>query len=221
MIKRLFCLVCSTSLIIILASMPGSAQILLMEDFNDGIADQFTPLDPAWEVVDGEYHVHTEIFNHYAMTLAGDISWQDYVMEFDVLGEGSPDQMFFVRMQDASNFYEINVRTDPWGDAHLFKWVNGVQYFLYSTPISNASAQWNHFKVVPSADEIGLSVNGQFVFSYRDTDSPWLSGGVALVGHCGFTPPYQDIYFDNILVTSFDVIANDDVTWGRVKSLYR
>lgn len=216
--QPLVLLVLLTELIL---SVPAAAQLLLMENFNDGVADLFIPIDPSWQVVDGVYQVHTEVFNHYALAMAGNCSWRDYVFEFDIMTEGSPDQVFFVRMQDADNFYEINVRGNPWGDAYLFKWVDGIQHFLYSAPFSNEYAQWNHMKVVVSANEIGVVLGNDVVFTYADTDSPWLCGGIGLVGHCGFTPPYQDAHYDNVLVTAFDSIPNESVTWAEIKNIYR
>jgi hypothetical protein len=195
-------------------------EVLLFEDFEDGVADEVEPQDDLWEVVEGVYHCHATGYNYYSKSLAGSEAWTDYVFECDIRVEGSISQMVFVRLQDLGNFYEINVRGDPYNDVLLFKWIDGIQHFLHSAPFANQTGTWKHYTIRAIGHEITVEFDGNELLSYTDQADPFLSGRISLVCHTGGEIQWQDAYFDNVLVY-VPVIDMETSSWGAVKSLYR
>ena len=68
----------SLGMLTLLVAGSASATTLLQEDFNDGVADGFTPLSGDWYVEGGSYHCLVEGTNLAYSTFAGDSSWTDY-----------------------------------------------------------------------------------------------------------------------------------------------
>jgi hypothetical protein len=86
------------------------ADFLLVEDFNDNVADDFVPVSTGWEVVDGVYRCDAIDFGGFFLSMAGDCSWGNYSVDCDIKVEGSINQVLAFRVQDANNFYDINLR---------------------------------------------------------------------------------------------------------------
>ena len=197
------------------------AQTMLYEDFEDGLADAFSPTDGFWSVVDGKYVCDAQGYEYYSRSYAGDCSWYDYTLEFDIRVDaaGSINHMVFVRTESQGNHYEINVRGAPWNDIYLIKWAYGAQYeYLASAPIPNDAGEWHHYRIVLYGPYIQVEFDQTELFLYEDTADPYLCGGFALVGYSG-SRGWQHAEYDNVSVSA-QAVRTADSSWSRIKTLY-
>ncbi len=201
-------------------SLPARGQDLLWEDFEDGVADGFTVQSGAWEVVDGAYHVHSQGFEVFLVSVAGAAEWTDYHVECDLKALGSVNQSVRFRVQDPLNWYVVNVRGAPYNDALLAKMVNGVKTVIAAQPFPNVNGVWHHFTIDVTRPNVRFMCDATPLLDFTDTDSPFLEGGIALESLSGGVIQWQDMYFDNVLVR-VQVVPVERATWGDVKSGYR
>jgi hypothetical protein len=173
---------------------------LLAEDFEDGVADDFTPLSGSWQVVDGVYNGYVQGYDVSVVSAAGESWWSDYRLEADIKVSGSLNHVVAFRLQDASNYYFFNVRPAPWSDAHLHRVENGIRHDLATVSYSSQVDLWHHVMIEVGGPLIRCSFDGDQLFEYWDDDSPNLNGKIGLVAHAGGNIQYQNAYFDNVVV---------------------
>jgi len=207
-------------LLLLLSALPALGQTLFWEDFEDGVADGFTVLAGGWEVVDGTYHVRNDGFEVYLASIAGSAEWSDYHFECDLRAVGSINQHVRFRMQDANNYYEVNVRANPYNDAKLQKVVNGSRSILATTSFPNANDEWHHFSIDVTGPDVLFKCDSTVLFNYFDANSPFLNGYIALASYSGGVVQWQDMYFDNVLIQVF-AVPTSTATWSDVKTLYK
>lgn len=199
---------------------PIMAQDLLYEDFEDGIAEAFQPQDSFWEVSEGVYQCNVEGYEYLSKSIAGDGSWSDYSFECDLQVEGAFSQIVLVRLVDPDNFYQIDVRGEPWNDANLFKWVDGVQQHLLTVNYNSTTGVWHHYRIDLWQNQIRVEFDGEEIFTVEDTSDPFLYGGIGLAGYTGGVIQWQQAKFDNVIVSTI-TSSTENNTWGELKALYR
>lgn len=197
-----------------------SGQILLVEDFDDGVADGFTPLSGAWEVVGGEYLAHIEGPGVYGRCAAGEESWQNYQFECDLKIFGSINHVLRFRVSSSGSGYELNIRAEPYFDAYLYKWIDGNRYEIAWLPFHhNESEVWHRFEIQALVDHLVVRMDEELLFDLVDTNEAILNGGIELIVFSGGVIQWQDAYYDNVLVTALTTAVADGA-WSGVKALY-
>jgi len=211
-----------TLLLILMIPSSLLAMDLLDWNFDDGTMGPFTPLGQGWEVTDGTLHCYTEGFATFSSVLAGEPYWTDYTVAFDVRAEGSVNQTVRFRVADFQDYYEINVRTSPLSDVVLGRMDYYGYQILASAPLETQLGEWHHIEVDITDFKTTVRVDGYEAFTHIDHDQPQelVSGSIALVCLSGGNVLWQDIWFDNVTVSS-QVVAVEAVCWSGVKELFR
>ena len=199
----------------------ASAEILLWEDFEDGVADGFVEIDPYWSVLDGAYRCYVYGANTFTLSAAGDGTWSDYSVDCDIRASGSINQVVAFRLQDRHNFYDLNLRADPYNDVVLSKVVGGSDAWNRFAPLPNTIGEWHHLHVSCEGNRIKVGIDGESLFDHYDETNPYLVGGIAVAGYAGGSIPLQIAWYDNVLVEGVAPIATSESSWDHVKSLYR
>jgi hypothetical protein len=176
---------------------------LLSDDFEDGIADGWTPNLPAqWTVATDAgnkcYKFDAAWPNNGGVSTAGSASWTNYTLMADVKVPVLPDwteTCFYVRYVDSDNYYRLLVEArGGYRRYQLQKRVGGgtVANLGSSVTVTFAANTWY---------VVSLAVNGNMLTAYLDdvvilqqTDSSLASGKIAVGSNS------QDPLFDNILV---------------------
>lgn len=195
--------------------------VLLQEDFDDGVADGFTVLDPIWTVVDGTYLCRIEGASQFSLSSAGDHSWGDYRVRCDLKVSGSLNQVLVFRLQDRYNFYDVNLRGYPFDDVVLTKVVQGRDTWHASAYAANSIGYWHTLAVEVEQNRIGIEVDGVPLIEHVDDTDPYLTGGIAVCGYAGGEITWQNARFDNVIVEKTDAVATDETRWDQLKALYR
>lgn len=214
---------CIPAIFFALVSSNSLGQMLLFEDFEDGVADAFTPLDGNWRVTEGVYECRSENdgFDYFSISIGGASDLTDYSAECDVRVLGSVNQVLGFRFQDPANFYDLNVRGEPYHDVVFSKVVNGSNFFSRSWPFVNSIGESHHISIHAVGSQFSFEVDGRFIGQSKDDHDPFLTGGIALIGFTGGIVGWQTAYFDNVAVYATDVVANELSSWSNVKVLFR
>jgi hypothetical protein len=209
-------------LLLAMLATTAHAADLLDWDFDDGTDGPFHALGPGWEVVDGTYHCYTEGFATFSSSIAGDPGWMDYIATFDVRASGGANHVFRFRVSDFQDYYELNLRGDPFHDVTLGRmdYLGYAFLTIVETPI--ALGEWHHVEVMVEDYTIIVTVDGAAVLTYTDTERPAAlrSGSIALVSLSGGEVFWQDVWFDNVRVTT-TVVPVESSTLSDVKQLFR
>lgn len=225
----------SLGMLTLLVAGSASATTLLQEDFNDGVADGFTPLSGDWYVEGGSYHCLVEGTNLAYSTFAGDSSWTDYDFRGRVRVDGGVANILRFRSdglisRGQGNGYELDVRYGTYRDVWLFSWVNGTRRFLSShDQVAFLAGPWHDFEIYCQGSQIVVYWDGENILTYNDSGSANLSGGVELMAYIGGDTDHQLASYDDIVVeasttTGVDVAQEDfpvlQSNWSALKALY-
>ncbi len=164
--------------------------ILLEEDFDDGIAQGFGDEVGSWRVVDGRYTATTEI---HRFSTFGDPRWKDYILEADFIN--ARDGGLLARAQDHNNAVALMVRPTwnviYWQIREEGRW--GAWYEPKN--LDHTPGEDLHVKVEVRGDELEAYVNGTLKTSLSWKGFP--EGKIALyLSHEGGQ------YWDNVVVIS-------------------
>jgi len=178
---------------------------LFCDDFEDGVITEWQVLTGSctWIESNGILSTSNTGQEQWCLQTIGDQSWNNYVFEAKVRGNSGVDKVLVFRVQDANNYYAVNLRSD-WGgfDEITFdKMVNGV----YNADIVTAgypseNGIWYHLQVACADNSFKVYVDDALVLEYTDNDNPYYTGGIGvacwtgLEGNC-------DISFDDVAVT--------------------
>ncbi len=206
--------------LLVLAAGSAAGQVLLAEDFDDGVADGFTPLSGDWEVVSGEYVGSVEGYEVFGFSAAGGPEWMDYRIELDLRVLGSINHVLRFRFTEPGEGYELNVRASPHNDVFLYKWSGGVHVLLASADIGYTEPGFeHHFQIELLGNRIVVFFDREAVFDLVDAYDPILAGGIQLGSFSGGAVQWQNAHYDNVLVEAF-VIPAAGLSWSSLRRLY-
>jgi hypothetical protein len=179
--------------------------VLFQDDFSDTSSgwDKVSVDDGVTDYADGAYRIYVNTANTDVWSNPG-LSFSDVRVEVDatkVDGADDNDYGVICRYQDSENFYFFVISSD--GYYGIGKVLAGKQQLIGvdSMPPSEAIRQGNdtnHLQAECVGSALSLSVNGQAVAQYDDTD--FTSGDVGLIAG-SFDSAGVDIHFDNFVVS--------------------
>jgi len=176
-------------------------EILLWEDFNDGIAQCFGNEVGSWEVIDGKYTARTGIFRF--STVNKSMSSNDYILEADFIN--AKDGGLLVRAQDSNRGIALIVRPTHndiywaeicWAKGKGRGW--GARHEVKT--LGHKPGEDLHVKVEVRGEEFKAYVNGEIKTVFESAKFP--KQKIALYLY------YQsDQYWDNVVVRSLSPLT--------------
>ena len=208
-------------LVFLLLPIVAGSQELLDWNFDDGTMGPFTPLGPGWEVVDGSLYCHAEGYAFFSSVLAGDPDWSDYTVAADVRAEGGVNHMLRFRVSDFQDYYEVNLRAEPFNDLVLGRMDFLGWRSLASVAINTELGVWHRIEVMVEDFTMSVRIDGVNVLTFDDPERPeeLRNGSIALVCLSGGYTFWQDIWFDNVTVGTMTVPVVT-TSWTGVKNLF-
>lgn len=206
----------------ILVSLPITAGAYLFEeDFEDGVADGFSPVGPGWEVSSGTYNCETTGFEIYSSSLFGDPYWGDVIISFDIKSVDSVNHLLRFRINDFEDFYIVNLRSAPWNDVTIQRTMNTNVTLIGAAYAGFDNDVWHHVEVVLNGFQFEVYLDGEMVLLTQDYEMPdrLYTGQCAVVGYSGGVAMHQIVSYDNVVVMS-SVVAVEQVTLSSVKALF-
>lgn len=175
--------------------------VLFWDDFQDksASATKWTPMGGLWEITDGKYFCSVGGTYKSAVSVAGDVSWQDFIYTLDVMGTEGVDKAVFFRYRDDKNTYAITIRSDPYNDISLGKGRNGNDILLQQAALGNRNGVWYSINITVIANVIKVYVNNDLYISYLDDSLPILNGRIGVGVWTGATGNTTN-HFDNVRV---------------------
>jgi len=183
---------------------------LFCDDFEDGVMTEWQTLRDdleicAWSEADGILSSYiTGQKWHWCIQTVGDQSWENYIFEADVKGNTGVDKVLVFRVQDAENFYAVNLRSDYPSpiDEVTFDKMAGNTYTadIVTAAYPSENGQWYRLKITCVENSFKVYVEDALVLEYTDNHNPYYSGGIGLARWTGIEGDC-DIAFDNVTVT--------------------
>lgn len=140
----------------------------------------------------------------HSFLYAGDSSWVDYAVDFDVCGMRGVDKGCAVRVVPGKKGLGIDLRGPGYDDLKLY--VN--QFPVGSARVANPNGTWHHLRIeIRGRDRCKVVVDGDVVLDHRLRPAAPSRGGIALsaytggVGHC-------TVYYDNVVVMPLESSAS-------------
>ncbi len=169
------------------------SEILLQEDFDDGIAQGFGNEIGDWKVIDGKYTATRGIFRFSTIC---DLDWTDYSLEADFIK--AKDGGFLIRAKNDDNGIVLVVRPSRndiywaevcWTEGKTRDW--GARYEVRA--LGYKSGQDLHVKVEAIGNEFKAYVNGEIKTVFKSAEFSEPKVALYLYHQSGQ-------YWDNIVV---------------------
>lgn len=199
----------------------AAGAVVFEENFDDGVADGFTPIGPGWEVSGGTYNCETTGFEIFSSSVFGDPLWGDVSIAFDIKSVDSVNHLLRFRVNDFADYYIVNLRSDPWNDVHLERVMNTVNQPIAIGSANFANGIWHHVEVALSGFRFEVYLDDQLVLLAQDDEMPdrLRTGQCAVVSYSGGVIEHQYVSYDNVLVLD-GVVAVEPWTLSSVKALF-
>ena len=199
----------------------AAGAFLFEEDFEDGVADGFSPVGPGWEVSGGTYNCETTGFEIYSSSLFGDPFWGDVRIAFDIKSVDSVNHLLRFRVNDFEDFYIVNLRSAPWNDVAVQRTTNTNVTLIGTAYADFENAVWHHVEVVLTGFLFEIYLDGALVLLAEDYEMPerLSTGQCAVVSYSGGVAMHQYVSYDNVVVMD-QPVAVEQVTLSAVKALF-
>jgi hypothetical protein len=170
------------------------SQILLQEDFDDGIAQGFGNEIGDWKVIDGKYTARRGIFRFSTIC---DLDWTDYSLEADFIK--AKDGGFLIRARNDDNGIILVVRPSHndiywaevcWTEGKTRGW-GAARHEVRA--LGYKSGQDLHVKVEVIGNEFKAYVNGEIKTVFKSAEFPEPKVALYLYHQSGQ-------YWDNVVV---------------------
>lgn len=147
---------------------------------------QFTYLRGDWHLEDGE--LSGSCTGEPAECYSGDLNWQDYRFEAEVIPKQGHNHHVQFRVQGGIRSYAVGLAPD--NQVALYKNENGYR-LLASVPF-----EWKHgvtYKMSVAAvhNKFIVSIQGQFLFDYIDRERPYTYGAIGFSNFHGSLTHYK------------------------------
>ena len=151
----------------------------------------------AWSVRDGMLRGELpDVKQAHSFLTAGDSTWTDYAVDFDVCGMRGVDKGLGVRVKDKHGL-GIDLRGPPHND--VLAYLNRLP--VGSGKVVNANGEWHHVRVEVWGSHYRVSVDGHAVAEkHLLVKRPAHEGGIALAAYAGGVAECT-VYYDNVVVT--------------------
>lgn len=187
------------------AALPSGAT-LFQDDFESGVADSWTATDPAdWQVAAGNGSDPTAVyqrsgaFTPSSVSIAGDPSWDDVVMEarinVNAFADSSASTLAGIcaRVSLPSDYYLLALRGD--GRVDLRRVSSYVETILATTSTAVITADtWYTVRLSAVGSNLEAYLNGRLILSASDATYP--------SGEIGLQTDNAAAQFDDVLVTT-------------------
>jgi len=175
------------------------AEAMFVDDFTSGDLEHWTA-DRAsvWSVRDGMLRaVLPDGKQLHSFLYAGDASWTDYAIDFDVCGMRGVDKGCAIRVQPGKRGLGIDLRGPGYDDLRLYV----TQFPVGSAAFSNPNGIWHHVRIeIRGRDRCKVAIDGQCVLDHRIRPPAPAGGGIALSAYTGGVGNCT-VYYDNVAVT--------------------
>lgn len=170
------------------------SEILLQEDFDDGIAQGFGNEIGDWKVIDGKYTARRGIFRFSTIC---DLDWTDYSLEADFIK--AKDGGFLIRARNDDNGIILVVRPSHndiywaevcWTEGKTRGW-GAARHEVRA--LGYKSGQDLHVKVEVIGNEFKAYVNGEIKTVFKSAEFPEPKVALYLYHQSGQ-------YWDNVVV---------------------
>lgn len=174
---------------------------LFVDEFSDAHLDGWTAdRTGIWTVRDGMLCAQLPDGKQlHSFLYAGDTTWVDYAVDFDVCGMRGADKGCAVRVIPGRKGLGVDLRGPGYDDLKLYL----MQFPVGSASAPNRNGTWHHLRIeIRGRDRCRVAVDGNLVLDRRVHPPAPAGGGIALSAYTGGIGSCT-VYYDNVVVTRF------------------
>jgi hypothetical protein len=175
------------------------AHAMFVDDFTDGSLRGWTADEAAaWSVRDGILCADLpDGKQRHSFLYAGDSSWVDYAVDFDVCGMRGVDKGCAIRVEPGRRGLGVDLRGPGHDDLKLY--VN--QFPVGGAAFANPNGAWHHIRVeIRGRSNCKVAIDGDMVLDQHLRPPAPARGGIALSAYTGGVGTCT-VYYDNVVVT--------------------
>ena len=176
--------------------------VLFADDFTNGdLKGWRADEDSVWTVRGGMLRAELRDEKQlHSFLYAGDSSWIDYALDFDMCGMRGVDKGCAVRVEPGKKGLGVDLRGPGYEDLRLY--VN--QFPVGSAKYENRNGSWHHLRIeIRGRDRCKVVVDGTVVLEHRLRPPAPSRGGNAMSAYTGGVGNCT-VYYDNVVVTPLD-----------------
>ncbi len=172
---------------------------LLAEDFSSGLGDWATEHKDYWHVRGGMLRADLPDRKQlHTLIRAGDTTWHDYALDFDVCGMRGVDKGAIIRVVG-----DVGLGVDLRGPGY-----NDIRVHLSVSPLGrvdviNANGTWHHVRMEIQDRRCRVLVGNELLLDRFVSKRLPPGGGIALAAYTGGVGECT-VYFDNVVVTPLE-----------------
>ena len=177
------------------------ANALFADDFSDPRLTRWRAdsVASAWQVRNGMLCGELpDVKQAHSFLFAGDPTWADYAVDFDVCGLRGVDKGIGVRVSGRHG-----VGVDLRGGEHQDVLVYVNQFPVGSGRVGIADGSWHHVRVAIRDHRCRVTVDGHVAVDGHLRFPPPSHGGIALAAYAGGVGRCT-VYYDNVVVTPLE-----------------
>lgn len=173
--------------------------ILFADDFANGLSRWRPDRDGVWTIRDGVLRADLpDLKQERSFLYAGDSTWTDYVVQFDVCQMRGVDKGIAVRVGKDYGI-GLDLRGPGYHDALLHR----REWPLGRAKIINGNGMWHRVRLEARGHRYRVWVNGAEVMDRIDRRRARPDGGIALPAYTGGVGECT-VYYDNVVVTALE-----------------
>jgi hypothetical protein len=157
------------------------AHAMFVDDFTDGSLRAWTADEAAaWSVRDGILCADLpDGKQRHSFLYAGDSSWVDYAVDFDVCGMRGVDKGCAIRVEPGRRGLGVDLRGPGFDDLKLY--VN--QFPVGSAAVANANGAWHHMRIeIRGRNRCRVAIDGSMVLDQHLRPPAPARGAYRVVG---------------------------------------
>jgi hypothetical protein len=175
---------------------PPDSGVIFSDDFSHGLEAWQPDRDGVWSVRHGLLRADLpDRKQERSFLYAGDSSWTDYTLAFDVCGIRGVDKGGVVRIEG-----EQGIAADLRGPGYHDLLLQRNQWPLGRAKVVNANGVWHHVQIEAHGHRYRVWVDGALVLDRQDGHHARPRGRIALAAYTGGVGECT-VYYDNVVVT--------------------
>jgi len=186
---------------------------ILLDNFDDGVADGFSPQLGTWSVSGGSYEGTAPSYDHNDSTSVVNIATGSVTMEFDAKVTGGSGNFYpyfgaMLRFVDEFHTLRVDVYHSETDRVRLIGWNGGgMSDYIRFAEVNlgtNLASGWHNFRIEDTGCDVSVYIDGNLVLQ-----SPYSI--TVPSGNRGFFVNYEDqVKFDNLVITALDSDGDND-----------
>jgi hypothetical protein len=173
--------------------------VLFEDDFSNDLRRWKSDKAGVWSIRDHMLRAHLpDKKQQHGFIYAGDPTWADYALDFDVCAMRGVDKGAAIRVEK-----ESGIGVDMRGPGYQDILLNRREFQMGKATVKNLNGEWHHVRVEARGHRYRVLVDGVLKLDRVDSHRSYPRGRIALAAYTGGVARCT-VYYDNVVVTALE-----------------